>query len=75
MHYFPAGVALEILLLGEPITAEDGYRLRFINQVVSQQDVMSTAETYANKINEFSPLIAQSIKSAFYMGSNLSPQA
>jgi len=73
-QYFPRAIALELLLLGDNISAEEAYRLGFINKIVPQRDVMPTAEDYAHKISQFSPLTVRSIKEGFYIGNSLSPQ-
>ena len=73
-QYLPSAIALELLLLGESLSAEHAYRLGFINKVVPQNEVMPTAEAYADRINQLSPLATQNIKQQYYMGISLSPQ-
>jgi crotonobetainyl-CoA hydratase/dehydration protein DpgD len=60
-HFSPAIVS-ELLMFGNNITAEDAYRSGFLNKVVLPEELLSTAEKYANKINKFSPLIIKNIK-------------
>lgn len=44
------GRALEILLTGDPITAEEAWRVGLVNRVVESSDLLATAEEIARKI-------------------------
>lgn len=44
------GHALEMILTGEPISAQEAYRIGLVNQVTSDRDLISTAESLARKI-------------------------
>jgi enoyl-CoA hydratase len=50
------GRALELILSGEPITAQEAYRIGLVNQVVPQQELMTAAEKLAQKIAALAPL-------------------
>lgn len=50
------GRALEIILTGEPITAQEAYRIGLVNQVVPQQELLAAAEKLAQKIVALAPL-------------------
>jgi enoyl-CoA hydratase/carnithine racemase len=50
------GRALEIILSGEAITAQEAYRIGLVNQVVAAKDLMMAAETLARKIMANGPL-------------------
>jgi enoyl-CoA hydratase/carnithine racemase len=50
------GRAFEILLSGEPITAEEAYRIGLINRVVLAKDLLATARDLARKIMSNAPL-------------------
>jgi len=50
------GRALEIILSGEPITAQEAYRIGLVNQVVPQPELMAAAEKLAQKIAALAPL-------------------
>jgi len=63
--HFSSGIFMELMMLGNNITAEDAYRVGFINKIVSPKDLLSTAEEYANKIDNFSPLMMKNIKEVF----------
>src|SRR6202007_3120539 len=44
------GHALELILAGEPITAQEAYRIGLVNQVVPKEELMAAAEKLARKI-------------------------
>jgi enoyl-CoA hydratase len=50
------GCALEMVLSGDPISAAEAYRIGLVNQVVSAQDLIATAEKLAQKILANAPL-------------------
>ena len=50
------GRALELILSGEPVTAQEAYRIGLVNQVVSPTELMAAAETLAKKIMANAPL-------------------
>jgi len=67
-RFVPFGVALEILLTGDFISAEEAYRIGLVNRVVPQAELMSAAEALAQRINENGPLAVRSAKEAAYRG-------
>jgi enoyl-CoA hydratase len=50
------GVAHEMILTGEMITAEDALRIGLVNRVVEQAELLPTAEAMAKKIIANAPL-------------------
>ena len=58
----PEKVAMEILLTGEPITAQRALDLGFVNRVVSQSDLMDAAIDFAGRIAINAPLAVQASK-------------
>ncbi|MCS6815766.1 MAG: enoyl-CoA hydratase-related protein [Blastocatellia bacterium] len=50
------GRALELLLTGEMISAEEAYRLGLVNRVTSREELLPTAETIARQILSNAPL-------------------
>src|SRR5579863_5654728 len=50
------GRALEIILSGEPVTAQEAFRIGLVNQVVAQKDLMAAAESLARKIMANGPV-------------------
>jgi enoyl-CoA hydratase len=53
------GVAHELILTGEMITAEEALRIGLVNRVVEPADLLATAETIAKKIIANAPLAVQ----------------
>jgi enoyl-CoA hydratase len=50
------GRALEMILSGEPVTAQEAYRIGLVNQVVPAPELMAAAEKLAQKIMANAPL-------------------
>lgn len=61
VHFTPA-VAMEMLLLGRNISAEDAYRSGYVNRVVPTEQLLSEAQRYADQINALSPLMVRNVK-------------
>ena len=64
--------ALEILLTGRWIKAEEAYRLKLVNQVVSRGDLLPAAERLANRIKAYNPMAISYAKQAITRGLDLS---
>jgi len=55
------GRALELLMTGESIGADEAYRLGLVNHVVPQEQLMSKCEEFLGKIKTKSPLAISSV--------------
>ncbi len=66
------GHALEMLLSGRWIKAEEAYRLKLVNQVVPREELLPAAENLANKIKAYSPVALSYAKQAVTQGLDLS---
>ncbi len=64
----PPGKALQMLLTGDPITAQEAHRLGMVNEVHPQAELMEAAHRIAAKIASNSPTAVQSVKRAVRMG-------
>jgi len=64
----PFCLAMEILLTGNMITAEEAYRIGLVNKVVPHDKVMETALEYARTISENGPLAVRYIKESVVTG-------
>ncbi|MFC2016606.1 enoyl-CoA hydratase/isomerase family protein [Chloroflexota bacterium] len=64
--------ALEVLLTGRWIKAEEAHRLKLVNQVVSRDDLLPAAERLANKIKVYNPMAISCAKQAITRGLDLS---
>jgi E-phenylitaconyl-CoA hydratase len=62
LKQLPYPIAMELLLTGDSISAEDAQKFGLINKVVPQQDLMDTAIKYAQRICENGPLAVRTIK-------------
>jgi enoyl-CoA hydratase/carnithine racemase len=68
----PCGIALEMLMTGDPLSAQEAYRVGLVNKVVPLKDLMPTAEALANRISENAPLAVRAVKEAVYRGVQMS---
>ena len=64
----PPGKAMEMLMTGEPITAQEAHRLGMINDVFPKTDLMDAVLGVAEKIANNSPTAVQAVKRAVLMG-------
>ncbi len=64
--------ALEILLTGRWINAEEALRLRLVNQVIPRKKLLPRAEELANKIAAYDPIAVSCAKQAIVRGLDLS---
>lgn len=60
--------ALELLLPGDRIDAQEAYHIGLVNRVVPRSELMPAAEELANKINNNGPLAVRAIKELAYKG-------
>lgn len=64
--------ALEMILAGKWLKADEALRLKLVNQVVPRQDLMPTAEGIASKIASYRPAAVACAKQAIIRGLDLS---
>src|SRR5947209_7542789 len=55
----PLKAAMGMLLTGQLVSAAEGHRLGFVNQVVADAELLSVAHEWAGEILECSPLLLQ----------------
>src|SRR6185295_6486529 len=65
----PWAHAMELVLVGEPITAQHALAIGLVNRVVPPDQVVSTAEDYARKISQGAPVALLKSKEAIVRGS------
>ena len=72
LHRLPRQIgqkqALGMILTGRRVSAEEGARLGFVNEVVAPGDLMACAERWAAQILECSPMSIRASKQAVYRG-------
>jgi enoyl-CoA hydratase len=64
----PPGRAMQILMTGDPISAQEAYRLGMVNEIYPQAELMNAAQRIAEKIASNSPTAVQAVKRAVRMG-------
>ncbi|MEQ3549744.1 enoyl-CoA hydratase/isomerase family protein [Pseudonocardia nematodicida] len=62
LEQLPYPIAMEMLLLGEPIDADTALRWGLLNRVVSGDDLIATAQGYARRLASLPPLAVQACK-------------
>ena len=62
------GRAAELLTTGEPITAQEAYRIGLVNQVVPAKELMAACEALAGKILSNAPLAVKFVLEAVNRG-------
>lgn len=65
------GVALEILLTGDPITAAEAHRIGLVNRVVPAAELMGEARKLAHQLASKAPVAARFIIDAVNRGADL----
>ena len=58
----PYNIALEMLLMGRRMGAEEAARYGLVNKVVAKQDLMPAARAWAKQLAEAAPLALQTVK-------------
>jgi len=64
----PPGKALQMLMTGDPITAEEAHRLGMVNEIHPPGELMDAAMRIAAKIASNSPTAVQAVKRAVRLG-------
>ena len=64
----PPGKAMQMLMTGEPITAQEAHRLGMVNEVYPRTELMTGVLSIAKRIADNSPTAVQSVKRAVQMG-------
>ena len=64
----PPGKALQMLMTGDPITAQEAYRLGMVNEIHAAGELMDAAIAIAEKIAGNSPTAVQAVKRAVQLG-------
>src|SRR3954449_437139 len=64
----PPGRALQMLMTGDPITAQEAHRLGMVNELHDPDALMGAAKRIAEKIASNSPTAVQAVKRAVHLG-------
>ena len=68
----PMAKAAEMLFFGDPIDAQEAYRVGLVNKVVPQAELMPTATEWAEKLCELPPLAVRGAKESMMRGMEMS---
>ena len=60
--HIPYKVAMEIMMIGEPLSAQRAYEVGFVNKVVPQGEQLAAARQYAQRIAEAAPLVIAAMR-------------
>jgi enoyl-CoA hydratase/carnithine racemase len=71
-RFLPEAIAMEMVLTGEPIGAEDAYRWGFVNRLVEPDEVMPTARAMAKKMAALPVRVLKAEKEGARRGRGLS---
>lgn len=64
----PPGMAMQMLMTGDPLSAQEAHRLGMVNETHPRTELMTTVLSIAEKIANNSPTAVQSVKRAVQMG-------
>ena len=67
----PYAKAMEILLTGDPMSAQEAHRCGFVNDVVPQDKVLERAQEFATRLAKNGPLAIRKIKECVLTTSGL----
>src|SRR5438552_3719302 len=62
LRQLPYPIAMELLLLGDTLTAQQAYQYGLVNRVVPKDQLMDTARDYARRLCANAPLAVRAIK-------------
>jgi enoyl-CoA hydratase len=64
----PPGKAMQVLMTGDPISAQEAYRLGMVNEIYPRAELMDSVLRIAERIASNSPTAVQAVKRAVRMG-------
>lgn len=67
----PAAKAAELLFFGHSIDAQEAYRIGLVNKVVPLDELLPTAEEWAQRLCEIPPLAVRAAKEAMIKGAEM----
>ena len=65
------GRAVEVMLTGKVVSADQGYQLGLVNQITEPSDLLTVAESLANDISKLAPLAVRACLKAITYGLDL----
>lgn len=70
-HFLPRNYASEYVFTAKLFDAQEAYRFNIVNRVVPQDQLMTTAEEIANRINAQAPLAVRAMKQGMKLGQEM----
>ena len=70
-HYIPRGVAYEMLITTDSISAQRAYEVGLVNRIVSTEQLLPTATEMAKRICQSSPLAIRAVKEMLRRGKDM----
>ncbi|HLT77393.1 MAG TPA: enoyl-CoA hydratase-related protein [Ferrovibrio sp.] len=74
-HIIPQRVMMELLLTGDPVSAQRAYEIGFVNQVVPAAELMPAAMAMAEKIAGNAPLTVRAARELVYLSTEMGRSA
>lgn len=74
-HMIPQKILLEILMTGNPVTAQRAYEFGFVNHVTKPADLMAKAMELAQTISENAPLTVMAARQMVYTATEMGKSA
>ncbi len=71
IRQLPYPIAMDLLLTGDTIDAEEAHKWGLVNEIVPAGESMETAEEYAERLLSSAPLAVQAIKELAVRGRNM----
>jgi enoyl-CoA hydratase len=75
IHMIPQRIMMEILLTGDPITAQRAYEIGLVNRVSAPEELMATAMELAETIAANAPLTVQAAKEVVRLSTEMGTTA
>ncbi len=75
IHMLPQRVMMEVLLTGDPLTAQRLYELGYVNKVVPVDQLMTAAVEMAERIAGNAPLTVRACRSLVYLATEMGRSA
>jgi enoyl-CoA hydratase len=71
IHMVPQRIMLQVLLTGDPITAQRAYEIGLVNQVVPKEELLPASLELAGKIADNAPLTVEASKRMAYLSTEM----
>lgn len=73
--YLPSGQAMELLLMGDQVSAHRAYEMGLVNRVVPRDQLISSAESMAERLCQNGPLCLRAMKEVLHRSRDMDVQS